>query len=308
MWKQNSNTAQKAGKNQTTNVSGPKPMKTPSYEVREIEVKAIKTRGRRRQLNEKIVEHLAESISTLGLQQPIIVREIKRTNGWGKITEPVLVAGLHRLEAVKRLGKETIPCITVSGKKRDARMVEISENLDRAELTPLERDEHLAEWVRLSQATSEISGQGVQKMRRGRPKGGVAEVARHFRWGNKSEGARRRTIERAVKVDGISPEAKKEARKAGLDKNHSALLRIAAEKTLDGQLEKIRTLRAGKSVAKEERHRDGRDDEGNQDLEELMSEWKKSSELRRRFSDASATVRDQFCSEIKEQANKGDWA
>lgn len=50
-------------------------------------------------------------------------------------------------------------CIAIWGlsdRSRDdeARMWEIAENLHRADLTVLERDEHIAEWVRLSDVQS----------------------------------------------------------------------------------------------------------------------------------------------------------
>ena len=55
----------------------------------------------------------------------------------------IIGTGLHRLEAKKRLGDTTIACFVMEGDERVARMWEISENLHRAELTPLEHDEQL---------------------------------------------------------------------------------------------------------------------------------------------------------------------
>jgi sulfiredoxin len=55
---------------------------------------------RRSTLNPKTVHDLAESILQVGLQVPILVR----ADG----TRFVLVEGLHRLEASKQLGEETI--------------------------------------------------------------------------------------------------------------------------------------------------------------------------------------------------------
>jgi hypothetical protein len=53
------------------------------------------------------------------------------------------------LAAFKILGIEKIDCIVLDGDEVDGRLVEIAENLHRAELTAQERAEQIAEWVRL---------------------------------------------------------------------------------------------------------------------------------------------------------------
>ena len=186
----------------------------PSYKVQEIKITDIKITGRRRALKPAKIDELAESISALGLQSPITARWVKRDLGWGKTkTELVLVSGLHRLEAVKQLGKTTIPCVILKGGKRIARMWEISENLHRAELTPFEHDEQVAEWVRLTQAEQAFSGQNVQKKGRGRRKGGISEAARRLPINGKTHAAKRKNVERALIVDRIFPEAKDATRR-----------------------------------------------------------------------------------------------
>jgi sulfiredoxin len=55
---------------------------------------------RRKTLNPQTVRELAESILEKGLQAPILVREDGE--------RLVLIEGLHRLEACKALGEETI--------------------------------------------------------------------------------------------------------------------------------------------------------------------------------------------------------
>ena len=159
-----------------------------------------------------------ESISALGLRQPITVRLIKLRRNWGTAKrEYELISGFHRLEAMKRLGETIIPCIIMEGDERMARMWEISENLHRVELTPFEHDEQVAEWVRLMDADRAIPGQNVQKSRRGRGKGGVSEAARQLPVKGKTHEAKRKNVQRAAKVDSIFPEAKEAAKKAGLD-------------------------------------------------------------------------------------------
>jgi hypothetical protein len=77
----------------------------------------------------------------------------------------------------------------------------------------------------------------------GRPEGGKALSARELFIPGDSVEARRKVIERALKIDGIAAEAKAAARKAGLDDNQSALLEIANQKTPAAQLKKVREFK-----------------------------------------------------------------
>jgi hypothetical protein len=52
------------------------------------------------------------------------------------------------LQACIELGLAEVPVREETGSELDARLWKIAENLDRAELTVLERSEHVAEWVR----------------------------------------------------------------------------------------------------------------------------------------------------------------
>ena len=88
--------------------------------------------ARKRQLVAEKVQELAESIKELGLLQPIVVTKDKK-----------LIAGFHRLEACKLLGWQEIYCIIREYDELEAELAEIDENLIRAELTVLERAEHL---------------------------------------------------------------------------------------------------------------------------------------------------------------------
>jgi hypothetical protein len=63
---------------------------------------------------------------------------------------PKMPVGLHRLEACKRAGVQFVDCRILED-ETDARLWEIAENLHRAELTALEHDEHVAEWIRLTE-------------------------------------------------------------------------------------------------------------------------------------------------------------
>lgn len=109
----------------------------------ELVIKMIAVERRLRPLSEPNIEKLMASMRENGLLQPIVVA---RREG----VMPFLVAGANRLEAAKRLGWETIDCVVLD--QEDAatvQMVEIAENLHRAELTAEQRDEHIRLYVAL---------------------------------------------------------------------------------------------------------------------------------------------------------------
>jgi ParB/RepB/Spo0J family partition protein len=112
----------------------------------ELEISSIKINPRRRAVREKAVADLALSIEKIGLRMPITVRTTKDH----KI---VLVAGAHRIAAFKKLGRDKIDCYVLDENEPEekARLWEIAENLHQAELTALEKSEHIAEWVKLTE-------------------------------------------------------------------------------------------------------------------------------------------------------------
>ena len=74
-------------------------------EVVFLPVDRIVVGERARSLNQKEVARLADSIRQIGLQAPITVRIVPELNSTGTADKdvPILVVGLHRLEAVKSL-------------------------------------------------------------------------------------------------------------------------------------------------------------------------------------------------------------
>lgn len=182
--------------------------------ISNITVPAHRARG----LNPDAVARLAESIKRIGLQTPISVRYDDASG------DVVLVAGLHRLEAMRALGEETIPAVYTVGTADDARMWEIAENLHRADLSVLERAEHVDEWLKLAE---QVSFQPGTKL--GRPEGGMSKAAREI-------GVNKTDAHRAKKIAALPDDVKDAARDAGLDDNGAALLRAAAEPSAAAQL------------------------------------------------------------------------
>jgi ParB family chromosome partitioning protein len=178
----------------------------------------------RRPLDLKAVEILKDSITRLGLLNPITITRRDGVDyfGDGDLVDnvPVLVAGRHRLAAVKALGHERIEAFMVQYGDIDARLAEISENLHRAELTVQERSDQIAEWVRL--VADKNKGVQVEHPSNQQPHDkGISAATREL-------GIDRAKVVRAVQIASIGDEAKGAAAAAGLADNQSALLEIAA--------------------------------------------------------------------------------
>lgn len=112
----------------------------------------------RRIFDEDALEELAASIRETGIIQPLLVMECP--GGYE------LVAGERRLRAASRAGLETVPVVV----KRDlaaSELVELAlvENIQRADLTPLEEARAYEELVKNYQYTQEKVAQRVGKSR-----------------------------------------------------------------------------------------------------------------------------------------------
>ena len=107
--------------------------------IASVPVTKIRVGERSRALCEDAMVSLVESIKTIGLQTPISV-QVDRSS---REERYLLVAGLHRLEACHRLGLAHIDARIIDLDETERRLWEIAENLHRAELTALERSEHV---------------------------------------------------------------------------------------------------------------------------------------------------------------------
>lgn len=202
--------------------------------IEQVFVDGVDVGERLRPLNEATVQSLVESMGRLGLLQPITVY----TPDNNRI---ILVAGYHRLEAARRLEWDEIDCIFVNADEIECQLREIAENLHRAELTALERDEHIAKWVELAAIKARQVDEPLKGGRQPNEKG-QAKAAREL-------GISEPDARRAAKVASLSDEAKQVARDTGLDDNRSVLL--AATKQSDD----VTYLRAEHARREAERQR-----------------------------------------------------
>lgn len=97
-----------------------------------IAINEIKVNLGRREANLNGIDELARSISEVGLLNPVTI-DADRT----------LIAGLHRLEAAKRLGWTEIECTVCGLEGLQAELAEIDENVVRTALSTIEYGELL---------------------------------------------------------------------------------------------------------------------------------------------------------------------
>lgn len=210
----------------------------------------------RRPVDPSAVRRLADSIDEIGLKHPVTVRR--------KGEKYILVAGLHRLEACRKLGREHVPAIISNMTNAEARMWEIAENLHRADLTKQERADQIAEWIELVDKRGQV---GQVSGGRGN-EGGVAAASREL-------GIPRTEARRAISIASITPEAKEAAREAGIDDNQSKLLKVASEAP-DRQVATVHRLAANAPLSDA--------DAIEKQVASLMAAWNKASpEARKEF-------------------------
>lgn len=101
-------------------------------QITTIKISDIKINTGRSPLDPGNVEEIAKSIQIIGLMNPITVTE-----------DNTLIAGLHRLEAMKALEKEEIPCVKLDLDELKTELAEIDENITRKKLHFLDRGNQL---------------------------------------------------------------------------------------------------------------------------------------------------------------------
>lgn len=140
--------------------SQPQAVEAAGDELRELPLDQL-TAGRhqpRRAFDPAQLEALAESIRAQGVVQPIIVREI----GEGAYE---IVAGERRWRASKLAGLTVIPAVVRTMEDRTAMAVALVENIQRADLNPLEEAEALRRLIDDCGLTHEVAAAAVGRSR-----------------------------------------------------------------------------------------------------------------------------------------------
>ena len=170
-----------------------------SLQVDDIEVDKVMVPEGHREVDETKVEALKEDIVSIGLTNPISVRQAPDDG-----TPTTLVAGRHRLEAFRRLGWQTIPAIVFDDDDLAAEQREITENLVRSSLTP-------AQEARATKRLKELYEAQHPETKHGGNRRSNGEI-RHLKSGKSTTD---RFTKKTAKVTGRSETAVKEAARRG---------------------------------------------------------------------------------------------
>lgn len=188
-----------------------------------IATETVRVPSRRlRAVVEDVVKDLAESISTLGLLEPIVV-----TSNF------TLIAGLHRLRAHQRLERRTILARIVELNELQAELAELDENLIRAGLSVLEEAEHLQRRKEIYEALHPdtrhgvagglAGGRGRLKQVRG-PSTATPSFAHEV---GRRLGVSERHVQQSVQIGRILPQVRELLRGSSVASNREALLTVA---------------------------------------------------------------------------------
>ncbi|MDP0498752.1 MAG: ParB/RepB/Spo0J family partition protein [Verrucomicrobiota bacterium JB022] len=111
----------------------------------------------RKEFDEELLEELAESIRSEGLLQPIVVRRV------GSMFQ--LIAGERRWRACKLVGMKRIPARVMEVSEASSAVLSLIENLQRADLNPLEEAVGYASLMRDFDLTQEAVAERLGKGR-----------------------------------------------------------------------------------------------------------------------------------------------
>jgi ParB/RepB/Spo0J family partition protein len=266
------------GADSVDRITGTKPS---SIEVVRARIADIAMPKKWRSIQQDKVDALAASMNQIGLRTPISVRNSKKGIQ--------LVAGRHRLEAAKKLGWKRIDAIVMPDDYLDRRIWHNAENLDRADLTALERAEAVA------QRAKDVAEKAAQRAHRGgrQPHDkGISKAA-------KALGTSRENVSRSKKIAAISPEAKEAAVKARLADNEAALLKVAREPA-PAQVRKVHELAKPKRASKPELS-----DKEHKQFNRLKRTFARATKHRRAWRGACNIARDRFIAHIRKLTATG---
>jgi ParB/RepB/Spo0J family partition protein len=264
--------------------SAPADQKTAPSSLKPVQlrIKKIRILPNRRKLDNEAVMTITESMRKLGQLQPIMVRKIVELNGE---TAYLLVDGDHRINAGLALGWEKITAVFFQGDVDDARVYELTQNLQRANNTRLYRAKCLTELV------GRILGEARAKelAQPGGPQPGDKGISKTAR----VLGYTRDDIRRSSAIASISDDAMTEAEEQGLDDNERALLRIAKQKDPDEQVALAQQL--GDKKKRPKKRADAADKEDDDETyAALEARWGRVPKFQRAYREATENARRKF--------------
>lgn len=135
---------------QSDNVSGVKELKLAQLQRGKYQPRTV--------MREEDLQELAQSIKSQGIMQPLLVRSV----GLNKYE---IIAGERRFRAAAIAGLETVPVLVKDVDDQAAAAMALIENMQRADLNPLEEAEGLARLISEFNFTHEQAAQVVGKSR-----------------------------------------------------------------------------------------------------------------------------------------------
>ena len=184
----------------------------------QIKISEIKINPGRRDTQQRNVEELARSIAAVGLMNPITVTQ-----------DNTLIAGLHRLEAVKLLGWTEIECTISDADGLQAELAEIDENFVRAGLSHRELGDLLLRRKELYEAIHPETRQGMRNGQTAKNENFSLLDTKSFSQDTAEKlGVSKRTVEQLVQTAAnLTPEAKKIIKEADTKITKGAALKIS---------------------------------------------------------------------------------
>lgn len=188
----------------------------------------IETGDRVRAVDPAKVAAIKASVAEIGLRTPITVSASRDGDDW----RFRLVAGAHRLEALRQLGEEFADCFVMEGDEDDAALWEIDENFARAELTDAQRADH---HVRREEI---LKRKGMVSKGPGQPKKNGDKLSSYSDQAAASLGVDKRTVQRDLaRGKKINPDVLAEV--AGTDLDKGVVLDELARTPADEQRAKL---------------------------------------------------------------------
>ncbi len=190
-----------------------------------IQILQIKVNDGRRKVSLEVVHELADSISKVGLLNPITVDQ-----------DYALIAGLHRLEAAKLLGWQEIECNVSSLEGLMAELAEIDENLIRYRLHYTDEGKQLTRRKEIYEALHPETQKGKRNGQTSKNETvSVLEIKPFSQDTAEKTGKSRRAIEQKIQIaKNLTPEAAEIVKQYGIGfKNALKLARLAPEQQED---------------------------------------------------------------------------
>ena len=209
-----------------------------------IKISKIKVKPGRRATVPAHIEELSKSIAEIGLLNPLTVEQ-----------DYTLIAGLHRLEAVKLLGWKEVECTVTSLEGLQAELAELDENIIRCDFSSMESNELLLRRKEIYESLHPETQHGKRNGQTSKNEESSFLEAKPFTQDTAEKlGVSRRTVEKKIKIArDLIPEAKKIVTEHSIGSESALkLARLPAEQ----QAAAAAMLAEGKIKSVEEYHSD----------------------------------------------------